>query len=119
LLVGGLIALVLVAIVNALVSEESRRSLVILDAVGCDPRQKRAIVGLSAGLVAESAGILAAPLGFVAAAIFQSVNAVGRPIKVPWGAVGIATLLIPLLAAITAAATTKAPKPAELTKPIP
>jgi putative ABC transport system permease protein len=115
---GSAVALAIVAVVVALVSEESRRDRAIVTAVGASPRTRRALGGASAAVVAVVAGILAVPAGFVPVTVFRIAQARGYPIVIPWAAIAVALLGVPIVAGLAGAIASRQPKPMSLLRPI-
>ncbi len=100
--VGGLAGLAIVAVAIALAATESRPDLRTLSAVGAGRRTRRALAAGRALLLSGLGGLLAVPVGLLPAASLLT-TLVGRPpLVVPWRAVLVVAVLVPLLA--TAAA---------------
>jgi putative ABC transport system permease protein len=115
---GTLLALAIVGVVVALVGEESRRERAIVSAVGAAPRTRRALAGASAWVVAAVAGTLAIPAGLVPVTVYRIAQARGYPIVVPWAAIAIAVVGVPVVAAVVGALASRQPKPMSLLRPI-
>jgi putative ABC transport system permease protein len=115
---GAAVALAIVAVVVALIGAESRKDRAILAAVGAAPQTRRALAGASAWVVALVAGALAVPTGFAPAAVFQIAQARGYPIVVPWAAIAVAILIVPMIAGAIATVGSREPKPMSLLRPI-
>jgi putative ABC transport system permease protein len=115
---GGALALAIVGVVVALMGEESRRDRAIVAAVGAAPRTRRALGGASAWVVAAVAGALAVPAGFAPVAVFRISQSGGYPIVVPWAAIAVAVVGVPIVAALLGALTARQPKPTSLLRPI-
>jgi putative ABC transport system permease protein len=115
---GSAVALAIVTVVVALVSEESRRDRAIVTAVGASPRTRRALGGACAAVVAAVAGMLAVPAGFIPVTVFRIAQARGYPIVIPWAAIAVALLGVPILAGLAGAITSREPKPMSLLRPI-
>lgn len=115
---GAVLALVIVAVVVALLGAESRKDRAILAAVGAAPRTRRALAGASAWVVAAVAGALAVPAGFTPVVVFRIAQAKDYPIVVPWAAIGVAVLVVPIIAGGVAAVGSREPKPMSLLRPI-
>jgi len=115
---GAVLALAIVAVVVALMAAESRKDRAILAAVGASPRTRRALAGASAWVVAAVAGALAVPAGFAPVVVFRIAQARDYPIIVPWAAIAVALLLVPVTAGLVAAAGSREPKAARLLRPI-
>jgi putative ABC transport system permease protein len=112
------LALLIVAVVVALMGEESRRDRAIVAAVGASPRTRRSLAGASAWVVAATAGALAVPAGFVPVAVFRIAQARGYPIVVPWAPIAVALLGVPVLAGLVAALAARRPSQLGLLRPI-
>jgi putative ABC transport system permease protein len=115
---GTLLALAIVGVIVTLMGEESRRDRAIVSAVGAAPRTRRALAGASAWVVAAVAGALAIPAGFVPVTVFRIAQARGYPIVVPWAAIAIAVVGVPVVAATVGALASRQPKPMSLLRPI-
>lgn len=115
---GAALALAIVGVVVALMSEESRRDRAIVAAVGAAPRTRRALGGASAWVVAAVAGALAVPAGFVPVAVFRIAQARGYPIVVPWAAIAVAVVGVPIAAGVVGVLTARQPKPTSLLRPV-
>jgi putative ABC transport system permease protein len=114
---GTVLALAIVAVVVALIGAESRKDRAILAAVGAAPRMRRVLAGASA-LVAAVAGALAVPAGFAPVLVFRIAQARDYPIVVPWAAIAVAILIVPIIAGAIAAIGSREPKPMSLLRPI-
>jgi putative ABC transport system permease protein len=115
---GTVLALLIVAVVVALMGEESRRDRAIVTAVGASPRTRRALSGASAWVVAATAGALAVPAGFVPVTVFRIAQARGYPIVVPWATIAVPVVGVPVIAGVVGALTARQPKPMSLLRPI-
>jgi putative ABC transport system permease protein len=115
---GTLLALVIVGVIVALMGEESRRDRAIVSAVGAAPHTRRALAGASAWVVAAVAGALAIPAGFVPVTVLRIAQARGYPIVVPWVAMAVAVVGVPVVAAMVGAIMARQPKPMRLLSPI-
>jgi putative ABC transport system permease protein len=115
---GAVLALAIVGVVVALLGAESRRDRAILAAVGAAPRTRRALAGASAWVVAAVAGSLAVPAGLVPVVVFRMAQTRDYPIIVPWAAIVVAILVVPMIAGGIAAAGSREPKPMSLLRPI-
>jgi len=111
-------ALAIVGVAVALVSAESRRDHAILTAVGAGPGTRRKVVGGSALLLAGLAGVVAVPTGFIPVTLIQSATNEGYPIIVPWFAVAVVIVGVPVVAGLIAAAVSRRPPAARLLRPI-
>ncbi|MDP9331182.1 MAG: hypothetical protein M3P11_11160 [Actinomycetota bacterium] len=117
-IVGTALALAIVAVVVALIGAESRKDRAILAAVGAAPRTRRSLAGASAWVVAAVAGALAVPAGFAPVVVFRVAQARDYPIVVPWAAIAVAILVVPIIAGGIAAVGSREPKPMSLLRPI-
>jgi putative ABC transport system permease protein len=115
---GTILALAIVAIVVALIGAESRKDRAILAAVGAAPRTRRALAGASAWVVAAVAGAIAVPAGFAPVVVYRMAQARDYPIVVPWAAIAVAIVLVPVIAGAAAAAGSREPRPMSLLRPI-
>jgi putative ABC transport system permease protein len=115
---GTLLALAIVGVIVALMGEESRKDRAIVSAVGAAPRTRRALAGASAWVVAAVAGTLAVPAGFVPVTVYRIAQARGYPVVVPWAAIAVAVLGVPIVAGCVAAISARQPKPMSLLRPI-
>lgn len=115
---GTLLALAIVGVIVALIGEESTRDRAIVSAVGASPRTRRALAGASAWVVAGVAGALAVPAGFVPVTVFRVAQARGYPIVIPWAAIAIAVVGVPVVAALVGALASRQSKPMSLLRPI-
>jgi putative ABC transport system permease protein len=115
---GTTLALLIVAVVVALIGEESRRDRAIVTAVGASPRTRRALAGASACVVAAAAGALAVPAGLIPVVVFRIAQDRGYPIVVPWAPIAIALLGVPLIAGLAAAVASRRPSALALLRPI-
>jgi putative ABC transport system permease protein len=115
---GTVLALAIVGVIVALMGEESRKDRAIVSAVGAAPRTRRALAGASAWVVAAVAGTLAIPAGFVPVTVFRIAQARGYPIVVPWAAIAVAVVGVPMVAATVGALASRQPKPMSLLRPI-
>jgi len=111
-------ALAIVGVAVALVAAESRRDHAILVAVGAGPGTRRKVVGATALLLAALAGLVAVPAGFIPTALIQSAANEGYPIVVPWFAVAVVIVGVPVVAGLIAAAVSRRPPAARLLRPI-
>jgi putative ABC transport system permease protein len=116
--VAALIALIIVGVVVALVTAESRRDHAILVAVGAGPLMRRKVVGANAWLLATLGGLLAVPAGFLPVVVIQAARQAGKTVVVPWLAITVAVAALPLIAALISAAVSRRPKAAQLLRPI-
>jgi putative ABC transport system permease protein len=117
-LCGAGIALAILAVVLALVGAESRRDRAILVAVGAQPRTRRQLAGANGLLIAALAGVLAVPAGFAPAAVYQVSRQIGKPIVVPWAAIALVLICVPLVAGALAALTSRQPDAARMLRPL-
>jgi putative ABC transport system permease protein len=115
---GAVLALAIVGVVVGLLGAESRKDRAILAAVGAAPRTRRSLAGASAWVVAAVAGALAVPAGFAPVVVFRIAQARDYPIVVPWAAIAVAILVVPLIAGGIAAVGSREPKPMSLLRPI-
>jgi hypothetical protein len=115
---GGAMALAIVAVIVALVAAEARRDQAILVAVGAGPGRRRGVAGARSFLLAALAGLLAVPAGFLPLAVIQASKDGGRPIVVPWIAMAVVTILVPLVAGAVGAIGSRNPKAVQLLRPL-
>jgi FtsX-like permease family protein len=115
---GSLLALVIIAIVVALVGAESRKDRAILSAVGAAPSTRRAFAGASASVVGLVAGTLGVLAGFIPVVVYRLAQGHGYPIVVPWGAIALAIVAVPVVAGAIGALCSREPKPLSLLQPI-
>lgn len=97
-IVGGLAGLLLVAIAIALAAAESRGDLRTLAAVGAGRGTRRSLAAGRALLLSGLGGLLAVPVGLVPAAALLTTLTGRPPLVLPWQAIGVVVLLVPLLA---------------------
>jgi hypothetical protein len=116
--VAAAVALIIVGVVVALVTSESRRDHAILVAVGAGPGMRRKVVGANAWLLGTLGGLLAVPAGFLPVIVIQLARQAGRTVVVPWTAIGVAVVAVPAVAGLIAAATSRQPKAVQLLRPI-
>jgi len=102
----------------ALVAAESRRDYAIVVAVGAGPFARRKIVAARAASMALIAAAVAVPAGLLPYAIAQGSRHGGLPVVVPWAGLGAVVALVPLIAALGAALTSREPGAMALLRPV-
>lgn len=112
------VALATIGVAVALVAAESRRDQAVLAAVGASPGTARKVVASGALLLAALAAALAVPAGFLPVAVLQIARPDPYPVVVPWQAIAVVVLVVPLVAAAIAAAVTRRPSAAHMLRPI-
>jgi putative ABC transport system permease protein len=115
---GTAVALAILAVVLALVAAESRRDRAILVAVGAGPRARRKLAAVDGLLIAVLAGLLAIPVGFTPAVVYEVSQRIGNPIVIPWAAIALILVGVPLLAAALAGLASRQPDAARLLRPL-
>ncbi len=75
------------------------------------------MVGATAFLVAAMAAILDVPAGFLPVVVVQAARRASYPVVVPWATMAMVLCLVPLIAAVLAAAASRQPKPVTLLQP--
>ncbi len=114
----ALSALGIIAVAVALVSAESRRSGAILAAVGADPRAQRTIAGNRALQLTLLAAVLAVPAGFLPITVIQLASQEGYPVVVPWAAIAVVLVALPVLAGAVAAGVSRRPASDQMLRPV-
>ena len=115
---AGILALAVVGVVVALVGAESRRDHAILVAVGASPSTRRKVVGINAWLLATLGGALAVTAGFLPVVVIQLAREAARPVVVPWATMAVALVVVPLVAAVGAAAVSRQPRAVQMLRPL-
>ncbi|WP_035800439.1 FtsX-like permease family protein [Kitasatospora mediocidica] len=119
LALSGFAALVVVgaaAIATGLAAADSRNDQVTLAAVGAPPRIRRVLSGLQCGLIATVGAALGTVCGFVPAVALRrardvALNGASSPITVPWTLILLTVVVLPIVAALLATATTRSRLP--------
>jgi putative ABC transport system permease protein len=104
--VSAAVALAVVAAMVGLTQAEASPERHTLFAVGASPSVLRRTAAASAGLLALLAGLLAVPAGLLPIAAIYAASPAAAPLVVPWVGLGVATVVVPLLAAAGGAALT-------------
>jgi len=115
---GMAVALLIVGVIVALLSAESRRDGAILVAVGAGPRARRSVAGASAALVAAQSAIFAVVVGLVPTTLLLHVENKNYPFVVPWAVIAAVAFAVPAIAGLSAALVSREPKAAQLLRPI-
>jgi putative ABC transport system permease protein len=117
-LAGTVVALLIVGVIIALLSAESRRDRVILVAIGAGPRSRRSLAGASAALVGLLSAVFGVAVGLAPTMVFLRGQGGAHPLVVPWTVIGVVVLVVPAIAGLAAAAVSRQPKAAQLLRPI-
>jgi putative ABC transport system permease protein len=122
-IVSGLITLVAAALATGLAAADSRADVATLAAVGASPRMRRTLTLSQSGVIAGLGSLLGTVAGVGAAtAVLFALNRVYAgvwpepvpyPISVPWLNVGIAVLVVPLVAMLGTGLLTRSRLPIE------
>jgi putative ABC transport system permease protein len=122
-IVAGVITLAAAAIATGLAAADGRSDLAILAAVGASPRIRRALSLSQSGVIAGLGSLIGAVAGLGAStAVLFALNQryagvwpapTPYPIKVPWLNVGVALLVVPLIAMLGAGLLTRSRLPIE------
>jgi hypothetical protein len=105
LVVGAVVGLVLVAVALALASAEARADTRTMAAVGASRATRRSLAAGRAALLAGLAGLLAVPVGLVPAlALLARLRFPTSDLAVPWPALLTVLVVVPVVAALGAAA---------------
>lgn len=104
LIIAGavLLTLLIVAMGLALSATESREERDVLVAVGAPPRTLSRVAGAKAAVLAGTGVVLGVPTGFLPVWVVFSTFDTNRPLRLPWAAVGIIVVAVPLLAGLAA-----------------
>jgi uncharacterized membrane protein YozB (DUF420 family) len=89
-----------------------------LVAVGAEPRTRRRFAGATAGLLTLIAAVVAIPAGFLPAAIYQAWKPDRYPVVVPWNAITVVLVGLPLVAGFAAAIVSRKPRTGMLLQPV-
>jgi putative ABC transport system permease protein len=121
--IAGVITLGAAAIATGLAAADSRADLGTLAAVGASPRVRRALSLSQAGVIAGLGSLLGAVAGLgTSIAVLAALNRVSinlwpappaYPITVPWLNVGVALVVVPLIAMLGAGLLTRSRLPIE------
>jgi putative ABC transport system permease protein len=121
--VAGIITLGAAAIATGLAAADGRTDLATLAAVGASPRVRRGLSLSQSGVIAGLGSLLGAAAGLGGAvAVLVALNRglaeiwpapTPYPITVPWLNVGVALLLVPLVAMLGAGLLTRSRLPIE------
>jgi putative ABC transport system permease protein len=99
--VGGLLlALGVLAMTVGLIRSETRRDLRTLTAAGASARTRRALTGVTAGVIGLLGAALGALAAFLAVLTWAHANLIGTFANVPWGDVGLLVIGMPLVGAV-------------------
>jgi putative ABC transport system permease protein len=103
-------------IATGLAAADSRQDQATLAAVGAPPRIRRVLSGLQCGLIAAVGAVLGTVTGFVPAVALRKARDFGSigvqtPVTVPWALLLLTLLVLPLLAGLLAAVTTRSRVP--------
>ena len=115
---GMVIALMIVGVIVALLSAESRRDRAILVAVGAGPRSRRGVAGATAALIAALSAAFAVIVGLVPTSVLLQVENQDQPFIVPWAVIAIVVFATPVFAGVLAGLVSREPKAAQLLRPI-
>ncbi len=115
---GMVIALLIVGVIVALLSAESRRDRAILVAIGAGPRSRRSLAGASAGLIGALSAVFAVVVGLVPTMVLLHVENRNYPFVVPWVVIAVVVFGVPVIAGLSAALVSRQPKAARLLRPI-
>jgi FtsX-like permease family protein len=117
LAVFTVLAVAVVLAVNALGRAEARDDLAVLEALGASPRTRRALAAASAWLLTELGALLGVAVGLSPLLVQRASRSFPTlyPMAVPWPTLALVVLVIPAVAAATAALTAggSGPSPAE------
>lgn len=123
LLVAAVVTIGASALATALTAADSRADLATLAAVGASPRLRRVLSLSRAGVIAGLGSLLGAAAGVgTATAVLTALNRrfadlwpapVPFPIAVPWFEVGVAVVVVPLVAMAGAGLSTRSRLPVE------
>jgi putative ABC transport system permease protein len=105
--VSAAVALAVVAAIVGLAQAEASPERQVLFAVGASPMVLRRTAAASACLLALLGGLLAVPAGLLPVAAIYAASPAATPLVVPWVGLGMATVLVPLLAAAGGATLTR------------
>ena len=113
---AALVVLGAAGIATGLAAADSRQDQATLAAVGAPPRIRRVLSGLQCGLIAVVGAVLGTVTGFVPAVALRKARDLGSagahvPITVPWALLLLTLLVLPLLAGLLAAVTTRSRVP--------
>jgi putative ABC transport system permease protein len=122
-IVAGVITLAAAAIATGLAAADGRSDLATLAAVGASPRIRRALSLSQSGVIAGLGSLIGAVAGLGAStAVLFALNQryagvwpapTPYPIRVPWLNVGVALLVVPLIAMLGAGLLTRSRLPIE------
>lgn len=107
LAVFTVLAVAVVLAVNALGRAEARDDLAVLEALGASPRTRRALAAASAWLLTELGALLGVAVGLSPLLVQRASRSFPTlyPMAVPWPTLALVVLVIPAVAAATAALT--------------
>jgi putative ABC transport system permease protein len=101
--VGGLLlALGVLAMTVGLIRSETLRDLRALTAAGASARTRRALTGVTAGVIALLGAVLGAAAAFLAVLAWQHSNLIATFGNVPWSDIGLLVIGMPLIGAAVA-----------------
>ena len=115
---GMVIALLIVGVIVALLSAESRRDRAILVAIGAGPSSRRSLAGSSAALVGALSAVFAVVVGMVPTMVLLHVENKNYPFVVPWAVIALVVFGVPTIASLSAALVSRQPGAAQLLRPI-
>jgi putative ABC transport system permease protein len=99
--VGGLLlALGVLAITVGLIRSETSRDLRTLTATGAGARTRRALTGVTAGVIGFLGGALGAVAGTLASVVWSHSDLTGTFGNVPWSDIGLLVVGMPLIGAV-------------------
>ncbi|MEP7223754.1 MAG: FtsX-like permease family protein, partial [Actinomycetota bacterium] len=110
--------LMIVGVIVALLSAESRRDGAILVAIGAGPRSRRSVAGASAALIGVLSAVFAVVVGLAPTMVLLHVENHHYPFEVPWAVIAGVVLGVPAIAGLSAALVSRQPKAALLLRPI-
>ncbi|MGH2717883.1 MAG: FtsX-like permease family protein, partial [Actinomycetota bacterium] len=108
------LALLIVAVAVALVAAESRRNQAIVVAVGANPFAQRRMAAVRAASIALLAAVVAVPAGLFPYAVGQWAEVGGNPVVIPWTALALVVIAVPLIAGLGGGVLSRSPAPGSL-----
>ena len=99
---GMLLALGVLAMTVGLIRSETRRDLRTLTAAGASARTRRALTGVTAGVIAFLGAVLGAAAGCLATLTWAHANITATFGSVPWSDMGLLVIGMPLIGAAVA-----------------
>jgi len=101
--IGGLLlALGVLAMTVGLIRSETLRDLRTLTAAGASARTRRALTGVTAGVIAFLGAVLGAAAGFLATLVWAHTNITTTFGNVPWSDMGLLVIGMPVIGAAVA-----------------